>query len=146
MPQILGAHQHRITRPCVEQSTQGNLPVVWLVLDEGIHLKQSPRIPTHCGQNSPATSRKASRSPQCVRIATLEQTSTSKRQTKQCRRMLSTGVRRKPVFFLEGATVRYESCHPWSSMAGTGIAFNFQAIFEDSILRSLSHCVHNQLR
>ena len=72
--------------PLQEAMYAGNLSGMRLLLDKGVHLERSPRNSTHCGQNSRATGRKASRSLQCVRIATLEQTSTQNRQTKQCRK------------------------------------------------------------
>ena len=111
----------------------GNLSRIRLLLDKGVHLERNPRNSKYCGQNSRATCRKASRSPRCVRTATLGHTLAKHLWTRQCRRMLSIEFRRKPSFLLEGSKVRNRSCRMWCGMAGAVSAFICHATLEGSI-------------
>ena len=111
----------------------GNLLGMRLLLDKGVHLERSPRDSTYCGQNGRATCRKASASPRCVRTAMLGHTLAQHLWTRQCRRMLSTGICRKPSFLLEGAVVWNRSCRLWGGMGGAVSAFVYHAILEGSI-------------
>ena len=68
------------------QGTRSNLPGIRLLLDKGVHLEQRPKNSTHCGQNNPATCRKVSRSPLCIRKATSGHALAQHLQTRQCRK------------------------------------------------------------
>ena len=139
----LKAHTNTGNTPLHKVVYVGNLLGIRLFLNKGVTLERSPRDSTRCGQNSPATCTKGSRSPR-VRTATLEHALVQHLRTRQCRKDAVDRSSQKPSFLLVGAAVRNRSYRLWSGMAGIVIGFVCRVILEDSIRRSLSHCVYWQ--
>ena len=137
----------RTTRPCIKQGTRSNLLESRLSLDKGVHLEQSPKDSTDCGQNSPATCR---RSVQSTVVSMNSDVGTYCNPTSSHNTMQKGGCRQESAeslfLLVVGVAVQNRSCRLWGSMAGAVSAFVCHAILEGSIQQSLPHCAYSQLR